>query len=195
MLFRSVIGKDVAAIFDSLGHMVRACGPGAPPLANPAVELGLLLGVAAIGGRDKVTVVASPAIADIGAWLEQLIAESTGKLGKGLIPVDGEVLGPPEVYGQDRLFAQIRLKEADDADADAALAALEAAGHPVVRIVLASPDGIFQEFFRWEAAVAVAGAVMGIDPFDQPDVEASKIKTRALTDAYEKTGEIGRAHV
>ena len=193
MVPAAVIGKDVAAIFDSLGHMVRACGPGAPPLANPAVELGLLLGVAAIGGRDKVTVVASPAVADIGAWLEQLIAESTGKLCKGLIPVDGEVLGPPEVYGQDRLFAQIRLKEADDADADAALAALEAAGHPVVRIVLASPDGIFQEFFRWEAAVAVAGAVMGIDPFDQPDVEASKIKTRALTDAYEKTGALASA--
>ena len=193
MVPAAVIGKDVRAIFDSVGYMVRACGPGAPPLANPAVELGLLLGVAAVAGRDKVTVVASPAIADIGAWLEQLIAESTGKHGKGLIPVDGEVLGPPEVYGQDRLFAQIRLEGADDAATDAALAALEAAGHPVVRITLPTPDALFQEFFRWEAAVAVAGAVIGIDPFDQPDVEASKIKTRALTDAYEKSGALDQA--
>ena len=188
MVPAAVIGKDVPAIFESVGYMVRACGPGAPPLANPAVELGLLLGVAASAGRDKVTVVASPAIADIGAWLEQLIAESTGKQGKGLIPVDGEVLGGPEVYGQDRLFVQIRLKTSDDAATDVALAALGAAGHPVIRIVLAGTDGIFQEFFRWEAAVAVAGAAMGIDPFDQPDVEASKVKTRFLTDAYETTG-------
>ncbi len=193
MVPAAVIGKDARAIFESVGYMVRACGPGAPPLANPAVELGLLLGVAAVAGRDKVTIVASPAIADIGAWLEQLIAESTGKHGKGLIPVDGEVLGEPEVYGQDRLFVQVRLEASNDAAADAALAALEAAGHPVVRIVLSSADGIFQEFFRWEAAVAVAGAVMGIDPFDQPDVEASKIKTRALTDAYEQTGALAQA--
>ena len=193
MVPAAVIGMDVRGIFDSLDYMIRASGPGVPPMANPAVRLGLLLGVAAQAGRDKITIIASPAIADIGAWLEQLIAESTGKLGNGLIPIDGEALGAPGVYGEDRLFVQIRLKTVDNAASDAALAALEVAGHPVVRITLAGPDSLFQEFFRWEVAVAVAGAVIGIDPFDQPDVEASKIKTRALTDDYEKTGALAHS--
>jgi transaldolase/glucose-6-phosphate isomerase len=192
MVPAAALGMDVRSVFDTVGSMVRACGPGVPPQANPAVRLGLLLGVAAKAGRDKVTLVVSPAIADMGAWLEQLIAESTGKLGQGLIPVDGETLGTPEVYGDDRVFVHIRLKEASDAATDAALAALEAAGHPVARITLAGLDCVFQEFFRWQVAVAVAGAVMGIDPFDQPDVEASKLKTRALTDAYETTGVLAR---
>src|SRR4029077_6490340 len=120
-------------------------------------------------------------------WAEQLFAESTGKNGKGLIPVDGEPLGAPEVYGNDRFFIDLRL-DGEAAAHEAKLAALEKAGHPVVRIVQKSADHIGQEFFRFEIATAVAGAVIGINPFDQPDVEASKVKTRALTAAFEKTG-------
>ena len=181
-------GIDVAGFMERTQVMVRACAPSAPPKANPGVALGLVLGAAGLAGRDKVTILASPALAPIGAWLEQLIAESTGKIGKGLIPVAGEAVGKPGVYGQDRLFAYLALKGDADADQDRAVAALEAAGHPVVRITLASPEDLGQEFFRWEIATAIAGAVIGINPFDQPDVEASKIKTRALTDAYEQSG-------
>jgi transaldolase/glucose-6-phosphate isomerase len=167
--------------------MVRACGSDVPPAQNPGVQLGVALGVAARSlGRDKVTIVASPDIAPIGAWLEQLLAESTGKHGRGLIPVADEPLGPPEVYGNDRLFAYVELAGSTNDDHRAALAALTAAGHPVVKLTINSPADIGQEFFRWEIAVAVAGSIIGINPFDQPDVEASKIKTRALTDAYEQ---------
>ena len=188
MVPAAVIGLDVRAIFAGAAAMVHACGPGAPPAANPGLALGILMGVAAVAGRDKITLIASPGIADVGAWLEQLIAESTGKIGKGIIPVDSEPLGAPRVYGADRLFAYLRLEGADNAAADAAVQALEDAGHPVARITVANSMSLFQEFFRWEIAVAVAGAVIGVDPFDQPDVEAAKIKTRALTDAYETSG-------
>ena len=123
----------------------------------------------------------SEKVADFGAWAEQLIAESTGKEGKGLIPIDGEPLGDPALYGNDRFFIDIRTEGEDDAAHDDRLAALEAAGHPVVRIVMKSIDHIGQEFFRFEMATAVAGAVLGINPFNQPDVEAAKIKTRELT--------------
>ncbi|MEO8926537.1 MAG: bifunctional transaldolase/phosoglucose isomerase, partial [Caulobacteraceae bacterium] len=188
MVPAAVIGLDVRAIFESVGTMVRACGPSAPPTANPGFVLGALLGTAAKAGRDKVTLIASEAIGDIGAWLEQLLAESTGKQGNGLIPIDAEPLAKVDVYGADRVFAYLRLEGHDDVDRDQAVRDLEEAGQPVVRITLASRAMLFQEFFRWEVAVAVAGAVIGINPFDQPDVEASKVKTRALTGAYEKTG-------
>jgi transaldolase/glucose-6-phosphate isomerase len=181
-------GIDVAGFMDRTQVMVRACAPSAPPKSNPGVDLGLVLGAGALAGRDKVTILASPALAPVGAWLEQLIAESTGKIGKGLIPVAGEAVGKPGVYGKDRVFAYLALKGDADTAQDRAVAALEEAGQPVVRITLASADDLGQEFFRWEIATAVAGAVIGIDPFDQPDVEASKIKTRALTDAYEQSG-------
>ena len=183
-----VIGLDVRRIFETTRTMVRSCGAGAPPKSNPGFELGALLGVAGVAGRDKITLIASDAIADIGAWLEQLIAESTGKQGKGLIPVDLEPLGKTPEYGDDRVFAFIRLDGAEEPAKDELARELEEAGQPVVRITLASPEMLFQEFFRWEVAIAVAGAVIGIDPFDQPDVEASKIKTRALTQDYEDKG-------
>jgi transaldolase/glucose-6-phosphate isomerase len=170
--------------------MVRSCGPDVPPSANPGVDLGIALGLAGRAGRDKVTILTSPRIADFGAWAEQLIAESTGKNGKGLIPVDAEPLGKPEVYGRDRFFIDLRTADEKDTGHAAALEALEKAGHPVVRIVLKSPDAIAQEFFRFEIATAVAGAVIGINPFDQPDVEASKAKTRELTAAFEKSGKL-----
>ncbi|WP_018263164.1 bifunctional transaldolase/phosoglucose isomerase [Methylobacterium sp. WSM2598] len=182
-------GIDAAAFLEGARRMVRACGRDVPPAVNPGVQLGLALGIAAReAGRDKVTLVASPGIATFGAWAEQLIAESTGKEGKGLIPIDNEPLGAPEVYGGDRFFVYLRLDDGADAAQDAGVAALEAAGHPVARIALASREGLPQEFFRFEIATAVAGAVLGINPFDQPDVEASKIKTRELTEAAERDG-------
>jgi glucose-6-phosphate isomerase len=160
------------------------------PAENPAVELGLLLGTAANAGRDKITIFTSPEIYDLGAWMEQLIAESTGKLGKGITPVDRETIAAPESYGNDRIFAYIRYAGTADSSQDAKVAALEAAGHPVVHIEIADLYEIFGQFFTWEVATAVAGSVMGINPFNQPDVESAKIETRALTAAYEQTGNL-----
>ena len=186
----AIAGIDVRKFLECTALMTRACGSSAPPAANPGVALGLAMGAAAINGRDKVTLIASHGLADVGAWLEQLIAESTGKVGKALIPLAGEPVGRPECYGDDRFFAYLRLEDApEDAALDGAVRALEEAGQPMVRIILASRDSLGQEFIRWEVAVAVAGAVMGINPFNQPDVEASKVKTRELTSAYEHSGE------
>jgi len=154
------------------------------------VLLGIVLGVLANQGRDKVTLITSPAIHDLGAWLEQLVAESTGKDGKGLIPVDREPLAPAGEYGKDRVFVYERFTPEPDPQQDAAVDALEAAGHPVVRIAVDDRYDIGQEFFRWEIATAVAGSVIGINPFNQPDVEASKIETRKLTTEYEKSGHL-----
>jgi transaldolase / glucose-6-phosphate isomerase len=184
----AAIGHDVRAFLESALVMVRSCGPEVPPAQNPGVELGLAIGVLALQGRDKVTVVGSPSIASFGAWAEQLLAESTGKNGKGVIPIGGEPLGEPSVYDAHRLFIYLRDAAHPDTSQDKAMAALERAGQPVVHIGLASPEFIAQEFFRFEIATAVAGAVIGINPFDQPDVEASKVETRQLTDAYEKSG-------
>jgi len=152
------------------------------------VQLGLALAAAAKHGRDKLTFTASQRVSSFGAWAEQLIAESTGKNGKALIPLEGEPLGHPAVYGKDRVFIDLRLADDTDSSRETSLAALEAAGHPVIRIVLTNPAHIGQEFFRFEIATAVAGAVMGINPFDQPDVEAAKIKTRELTSSFEASG-------
>jgi transaldolase/glucose-6-phosphate isomerase len=170
--------------------MVRSCSAGTPPLANPGVVLGAILGEAQRAGHDKVTIIASPGIADLGAWLEQLLAESTGKQGKGLIPIDGETPAAPEAYGNDRLFVYLQAADAPDAAQDAAVAALEHAGQPVVRVALNGHQELGQQFFLWEFATAVAGSIIGIDAFDQPDVEASKIKTRELTDVFNKTGKL-----
>ncbi|MHB8529266.1 MAG: bifunctional transaldolase/phosoglucose isomerase [Caulobacteraceae bacterium] len=190
MVPAAIIGLDPRECFETAAPMVRSCAASAPPRANPGLLLGLMLGRAAKGGRDKVTFVVSEGLADLGAWLEQLLAESTGKHGKGLIPIDAEPVGKPKAYGQDRVFIWVRLEGEDDPARDEAVRAVEEAGHPVVRIVLARREQIFQEFFRWEVAVAIAGAVIGIDPFDQPDVEASKVKARELTEAYERSGEL-----
>ncbi|QWG19482.1 bifunctional transaldolase/phosoglucose isomerase [Bradyrhizobium sediminis] len=183
-------GIDVSALIGHSLAMVRSCGPDVPPHENPGVQLGLAMGLAGLEGRDKVTILSSPKIADFGAWAEQLIAESTGKDGKGLIPIDGEPLGDPSLYGNDRFFIDLRTEAENDAAHDDKLAALEAAGHPVVRIVMKSIDHIGQEFFRFELATAVAGAVLGINPFNQPDVEDAKVKTRELTAAFEKSGSL-----
>ena len=134
----AVMGMDTQEFLDRAEEMVEACGAGVPVEENPGVMLGMILGTAANAGRDKVTIIASPGISDLGAWLEQLLAESTGKIGKGIIPVDREPLTAPEIYGNDRVFAYVRLETGADADQDAKIAAIEKAGHPVVRIAL--PD-------------------------------------------------------
>jgi transaldolase/glucose-6-phosphate isomerase len=186
----AAIGVDIREFLLSAQRMVRSCTDSVPPLQNPGVQLGTVLGVAGLHGHDKVTIVASPGIGDLGAWLEQLIAESTGKIGRGLIPIDGEALGAPGVYGEDRIFAYLRLDDAPDAAQDAAIAALEKASQPVIRAHLNGHQEIAQQFFVWEFAIAVAGSLIGIDAFNQPDVEASKVKTRELTDAFNKTGKL-----
>jgi len=190
MVPAAVTGTDAPKFLDRADVMAIACSSCLPVDKNPGVVLGLILGVAAKNKRDKVTLIASPGVSDFGAWLEQLLAESTGKDGKGLIPVDREALGVPEVYGNDRVFAYIRLENGADAAQDKAVDAIARAGHPVVRIALADTYNLGQEMFRWEIATAVAGAVIGINPFNQPDVEASKIATRKLTTEYEKTGSL-----
>ncbi len=186
----AVMGLDVPKILNKTEEMVYTCTSCVTADHNPGVTLGTILGTLAKHGRDKITIVTSPAIADLGAWLEQLIAESTGKEGKGLIPVDREKLGGPSVYGNDRVFIYERYMPEPNPAQDAAVEALEAAGQPVVRIAVEDKYDIGQEFFRWEIATATAGAIIGINTFNQPDVEASKIVTKKLTSEYEAKGSL-----
>ncbi len=190
MVPAAIMGLDVAKFLKNTEEMVKACGASSAADVNPGVILGAILGVAAKQGRDKLTIVASAGIFDLGAWLEQLIAESTGKSGKGIIPVDRERLTRPAVYGNDRVFVYLRLASKPDRAQDAAVASLQNAGEPVVRITLPNIYNLGQEFFRWEIATAVAGSIIGINAFNQPDVEASKIETRKLTNEYESTGSL-----
>jgi len=185
----AAMGVNVPDFLDRTEAMVCACMPTVPVEDNPGVVLGNVLGVAAKEfGRDKVTILASPGIASLGAWLEQLVAESTGKGGHGLIPIDREATNGLGVYGGDRIFVYVKLQsDADVAHGDLARA-LERAGYPVVRVTLQDRYDLGQEMFRWEIATAVAGSILGIHPFDQPDVEASKTATRKLTAAYEERG-------
>jgi glucose-6-phosphate isomerase len=188
----AVMGLDIPKFLKNTQEMVKACDDGTAADKNPGVILGAILGVGATQGRDKCTIITSPGIADLGAWLEQLLAESTGKIGKGIIPVDREALGKPAVYGNDRVFAYVRLQTKPNKAQDAAVATLEKAGHPVVRIDVPNTYNLGQEFFRWEIATAVAGSIIGIDAFNQPDVEASKVETRKLTSEYEAKGQLPR---
>ncbi len=188
MVPAAAMGLDIGKFLQRTKEMVEACQPATPVEQNPGAMLGLILGTAAKLGRDKITLITSPEISDLGAWLEQLIAESTGKLGKGIIPVDRETLGAPDVYGNDRVFAYLRLEGASDPTQDAKVAAIEKAGQPVVRIAVSDTYSLGQEFFRWEIATAVAGSIIGINAFNQPDVEASKIVTKQLTSEYETKG-------
>jgi transaldolase/glucose-6-phosphate isomerase len=186
----AVMGLDVAKFLDRAEEMVHACAACVRAEDNPGATLGAVLGVLCRHGHDKLTLITSPGISDLGAWLEQLIAESTGKEGKGIIPVDREPLRSPQNYGKDRVFAYLRLESGPDAEQDRAVEALERAGHPVVRIAVRDIYDLGQEFFRWEMATAVAGAILGIHVFNQPDVEASKNATRKLTSEYEQTGKL-----
>ena len=184
----AIAGIDVTTLLDRALMLARSCSASVPPAENPGVILGTVLGVLGRRGRDKITLVVSPGLASLGAWLEQLLAESTGKNGQGLIPVDLEAPGPPADYGSDRLFVYIRLEAAPDAAQDHAVAEIGKAGHPIVRIEVPTKEDLGGEWFRWEIATAVAGAALGLNPFDQPDVEASKVATRLLVSEYEKSG-------
>lgn len=179
------MGLDVERLLDGAKAMADECRNG-DPAANPGALLGLILGVCHAAGRDKLTILTSPEIYDLGAWLEQLIAESTGKKGVAIIPVDREPPQPAVSYGNDRVFVYVKLVGSSTEDID--LAALFGSGHPVLKIEISDIYDIGAEFFRWEFATAVAGSVMKINPFDQPDVESAKIEARKLTEEYEATG-------
>ena len=183
----SLIGLDLDALLGSARTMAGLCRE-PEPTSNPGVSLGLAMGTLAKAGRDKLTLLADPEISAFGAWAEQLIAESTGKRGVGIVPVDREPLGEPSVYGRDRVIVRLRLTGASGADVEAAdrlTDSLEAAGHPTIRIDVADPIDLGAEAYRWEVATAIAGAVLGIDPFDQPNVEEAKNRTRDLLDRHE----------
>lgn len=177
-------GVDVSSLLGRAAVMVASCGWEVSAGLNPGVQLGLTLGLAASQGRDKVTLVLSPAIAALGPWLEQLLAESTGKRGRGLIPVVDEEVGEPSAYGHDRLFVYLRLEAGVDPVQDEALRRLADVGCPVITLGMSDPLDVGAEFFRWQFATAVCGAVLEVNPFDQPDVEASKVATRALMTTY-----------
>ena len=181
------MGIDVEAFLTHAEKMTQACRAETVN-DKPGAELGVLLGVCQRNGRDKLTLHLSPEFYDLGAWLEQLIAESTGKHGVAIIPVDREPLEEVSVYGKDRVFAFIGPNA--DANLDAQYDEFSAFGHPSIRIGIDRADALGQEFFRWEFATAVAGSIMGINPFNQPDVESAKVAARELTDAYEKTGKL-----
>lgn len=185
----AAMGLDVESFLQDAGEMVEACRA-ENPSENPGAALGIILGVCSQNGSDKLTIFTSPEIYDTGAWLEQLIAESTGKQGKAIIPVDLEEIAKPEDYGEDRIFAYLKLKTTSDDSLDEKVALLRDSGMPTVEIVLEEKINLGQEFFRWEFATAVAGAVMNINPFNQPDVESAKIEARKLTEEYEQTGEL-----
>jgi glucose-6-phosphate isomerase len=176
---------DVTDFLRRTGEMVTACR-NENPSTNPGAILGTILGVCQTSGRDKLTIFTAPEIHDVGAWLEQLIAESTGKSDISIIPVDREAIQLPEDYGDDRIFAFLKLKDSAENES---IAELEKSGQPVIRIEVADVMNLGQEFFRWEFATAVAGAIMRINPFNQPDVEAAKIEAKKLTEEYERTGE------
>ncbi len=176
----SLIGIDLDSLLASASTMLAACRE-PDPEANPGVSLGLALGTLARSGRDKLTFLPDPELGTFGAWAEQLIAESTGKRGVGIVPVDLEPIGDLASYGDDRVFVRLRLTGSrGDAAADALVGSVGAAGHPVISLDIADPIDVGAEFVRWEVATAIAGAVLGIDPFDQPNVEEAKQRTRDL---------------
>ena len=188
MIPAAIIGLDVEKLLNRADSMRAQCAPSIPVNNNPGVMLGLALGVAAECGRDKVTIVTSPRIFGLGEWLEQLLSESIGKKGKGLIPIVGERLGGSDCYGMDRVFVYVRDETNPDNTQDQAIANLKAGGHAVISLHLNGIYDICAECFRWEFATIVAAAVLGVNPFNQPDVEASKLETKRLTKAYERTG-------
>ena len=175
----ALLGIDVRRLLQRAQRMAEACAREVPAVDSPAARLGAILAAAALDGRDKLTFVLSPGIASLGLWAEQLIAESTGKEGKGILPVVGEPLGAPDIYGRDRVFVALTLAGEEDRAVATRLAAVEGAGHPLVRLTLADPYDVGQEFFRWEFATAVASAILRINPFDQPNVAETKANTTA----------------
>ena len=186
----ALTGVDIRQLLDQAVQMRTSCGPAVPAESNPAVSLGVLLGINQRQGRDKVALVLSPSLTRFGAWAEQLIAESTGKEGRGLIPVEGEDLGGPESYSGDRIFVYLGLRGETERRTERRLSALQAAGHPVVRIEIPDRPALGGEFVRWELATAAAGAVMGVNPFDEPNVAESKKNTAELLAEWQRTKSI-----
>lgn len=183
-------GVDVGEVVRSALAMRERCRVGDPLSDNPGVALGAIMGELAVCGRDKVTFLVPDTISTLGSWLEQLIAESTGKEGKGILPVAGEGVGLPDRYGNDRLFVLYVLEDETDPALEQRVALLVEAGHPVVVIRMEDRHDLGREFYRWEVATAAAGAVLGINPFDQPNVQESKTKTSELLKALADTGEL-----
>ncbi len=186
----ALIGVDLERLLDGVRAMAVECGPDVGASENPALRLGAMLGEAALAGRDKLTIVAERPLRALGAWVEQLVAESTGKEGKGILPVDLEPLGDPAVYGGDRVFALVGLESVAATGTAEDLLALAKTGHPVTSHELTDAYGLGGEFLRWEIAVATAGRVLGIDPFDQPNVQESKDNTKRLLAGYIASGEL-----
>ena len=184
----ALIGIDLDGLLDRAIALGQRSAAETDPGVNPPVELGIAFGALADAGRDKLTLVPSPALQPLGAWIEQLVAESTGKQGRGIVPVDGEPLGRPDRYDDDRLFVELALASEADDERESKLRALAAAGHPVVRITLDQPCELGAEFLRWELATAVAGYVLGINPFDEPNVAESKANTARVLTSVEQTG-------
>ena len=184
----ALLGVDVARLLERAQKMATVCGPHLPAAQNPAIRLGAILGGFGRAGRDKVTLVLSPAIAALGPWLEQLLSESTGKHERGLVAVHDEPLGPPEVYGNDRLFVSLTL--GGEASLDRSLACLEAAGHPVVRSTVADRSDLGGEFLRWELATAAAGIILEVNPFDEPDVARTKAATHTALATFRERGRL-----
>jgi hypothetical protein len=183
----AILGVDLGKLLNRAETMAQACAPSVAARENPGLWLGVILGALANQRRDKVTILASPPVATLGYWLEQLLAESTGKEGRGILPVEGEPLGVPETYGDDRVFVYLRMDDEVDEAQESAVAAFEAAGRPVVRLELRDEYDLGQEFFRWEFATAVAGSLLGVNPFDQPDVQKAKSATERLLQEYSRT--------
>jgi glucose-6-phosphate isomerase/transaldolase/glucose-6-phosphate isomerase len=186
----ALMGLNVKELLERAVEMESSCADSVPPDKNPGVWLGAVMGRLATMGRNKVTLIASPKVATFGYWVEQLIAESTGKEGKGIVPVVGEPLGKPAVYGDDRLFVYIRM---DDDPPHRGVTALEKAGHPVVTLTMRDKLDLGGEFFRWEVAVAVAGSILGIDAFDQPNVQESKDNTKKVLAEFKSKGKLPAA--
>ncbi len=186
----ALYGIDIAALLDRAVAMMQACGSNGDVQDNPGLKLGATMGVLSKEGRDKLTLVVPDKLHDLGLWLEQLLAESTGKEGKGVLPVAGEPLGAPEVYGRDRLFVYVGYEDTPDQENRQKLQALQDAGHPVVTILMREPLDLGAEFFRWEVATAVAGAVLRINPFDQPNVQESKTATDRVMKVVQEQGHL-----
>ncbi|HJR06130.1 MAG TPA: bifunctional transaldolase/phosoglucose isomerase [Pyrinomonadaceae bacterium] len=189
MVPAALMGLDVKKLLDRAERVVHACASVVPAAENPGARLGAILGECANAGRDKLTVSTDPRISSFGLWVEQLLAESTGKEGKGIVPVAGETIGAPSVYGDDRLFVHISVEKIDS-ETEAKLKALEAAGHPVVYRTLTDLYDLGEEFFLWEIATAFAGWRLGINPFDQPNVQESKDATKELLEAFTREGKL-----
>lgn len=189
MVPAALMGLDVVKLLDRAERIVHSCASVVPAHENPGARLGAIMGECAKAGRDKLTIIAAPEISSLGLWIEQLIAESTGKEGKGILPVAGEALGSPSSYSDDRVFVSISIGK-PDGETEMKLKALEAAGHPVVYRTLSDVYDLGEEFFLWEIAVAFAGYVIGINPFDQPNVQESKDATKELLETFTKTGKL-----